>query len=159
MGSRYISLSYCWPIDDTFKLTKADLTELIKIYSLQQRMHEIPQSVHDAIHCAVNLGERYLEVDALCIIQDSVDHKRIQIAQINRIYEAAISTLVTAPSATTDACNGLPCYRENSEDTDQDIELVQGLHLAVPLNAIPVTIMFSTWDNRAWTYQEVLLSR
>ncbi len=115
--------------------------------------------VQDAIHCTVNPGESYLWVDALYIIQDSMGHKRIQIAQMDRIYGAAILTLIAAPSVTSEACSGLPRYHENSGNTCRDTELVQGLHLAVPLNAIQVATMSSRWDYRAQTYQENLLSR
>ncbi len=65
-----------------------------------------------------------------------MSHKRIQIAQMNGIYGAAILTLIAASSVTSETCSGLPRYHENSGNTCRDTELVQGLHLAMPLNAI-----------------------
>ena len=43
-GSRYVCLSYCWPIEETFTLTQATLSELLGPRSLERRMQELPHT-------------------------------------------------------------------------------------------------------------------
>ena len=62
---------------------------------------ELPQAIKDAIELTDALGETYLWVDALCIIQDDNRSKALYIARMNQIYGNAHLTLITlnGPSA------------------------------------------------------------
>jgi hypothetical protein len=86
-GSRYLALSYCWPISPTFMLTRIVLNGLLESGSLRSKMRELPQTIQDAIDYVFDLGETYLWINALCIIQDAEDQKRIQLSQMDRVYE------------------------------------------------------------------------
>jgi len=55
------------------------------------------------------MGERYLWVDALCIIQDDSMDKEWQIARMGSIYSSAVFTIVAACGVDADA--GLPGVR------------------------------------------------
>jgi len=59
-GSRYVALSYCWPTGDTFKLTRANLNELLEGGSLTNRIQELPLTIQDAVHFVLDLEETYL---------------------------------------------------------------------------------------------------
>ena len=74
-GSRYIALSYCWPKLNTFVTTKSMVTKLSIPGALRDSEERIIQSVQDAIQCVSELGERYLWVDAFCIIQDDEEQE------------------------------------------------------------------------------------
>lgn len=76
-GSRYIALSYCWPIQNTFTLTKGNMNELFQSSILQEKTQKLPQIIQDTIRFAYELGESYLWVDALCIIQDDDTHTNL----------------------------------------------------------------------------------
>lgn len=161
-GSRYVCLSYCWPIAKAFMLTQATLSELLGAKSLARRMRELPHTIQDAIQCVCELGEAYLWVDSLCIIQDNKDDKRYQISQMDRIFTSAFLTIVPVCSVaewTDNLQSGLPRYRKHTGGAQQKIESVQSLRLAVPFDTLSYPLEISRWSTRAWTYEEGLLSR
>jgi len=65
---RYIALSHCWGAKQPFTST---------LYTLPKRLEsiswsELPKTYQDALHVAQELGIRFVWIDSLCIIQDSV---------------------------------------------------------------------------------------
>ncbi|KAK0619560.1 heterokaryon incompatibility protein-domain-containing protein [Immersiella caudata] len=91
----YVALSYCWGKDGgnlcTYTTNLDKHTTGIPIASL-------PQTIKDAILACNHLGQRYLWVDALCIIQDDPDDKITQIPQMADIYSGALLVLSAAGS-------------------------------------------------------------
>lgn len=160
---RYVALSYCWPTSDVFRLRQSILSEMLEIGSIERRMTELPLRIRHAIQVAADLGETYLWVDALCIVQDVKEIKKFQILQMNKIYGSAFLTIVSAPSVRTgddtETCDGFPRYSENPEGLKQIVETVQNLHLAVSFDTVSEVLNTSRWNTRAWTYEESLLSK
>ena len=161
-GSRYMTLSYCWPKVNTFVTTKSNVTELYIPGALRDNEGRMIQAIQDAIQCVSELGERYLWVDALCIIQDDEHHKSSQIQQMDRVYESSLLTLIHAPPEKrpqVEAHNGFVGYRKGSRIKEQDTYQVQGMELFNPLPDVDTVIRDSPWATRAWTFQEERLSR
>lgn len=161
-GSRYIALSYCWPKVNTFVTTKSIVTELYNPGALSDNEGRMIQAIQDAIRCVSELGERYLWVDALCIIQDDEEHKSSQIQQMDRVYGSSLLTLIHAPPSAgpeVEAHNGLAGYRKRYRRTKQVTYQVQGLELLIPSPSLDDVISGSLWTTRAWTFQEERLSR
>ena len=161
-GSRYMTLSYCWPKVNTFVTTKSNVTELYIPGALKDNEGRMIQAIQDAIQCVSELGERYLWVDALCIIQDDEQHKSSQIHQMDRVYESSLLTLIHAlpeKRPQVEAHNGFVGYRKGSRIKEQDIYQVQGMELLNPLPDVDTVIRDSPWATRAWTFQEERLSR
>lgn len=161
-GSRYIALSYCWPKVNAFVTTKSNVTELYIPGALKDNEERMIQAIKDAIHCVSELGERYLWVDALCIVQDDEEHKSSQIRQMDLVYGFSLLTLIhAAPAARAQAetLDGLVGYCKGSRITKQDIYQVQGMELLIPFSDVDSVIRRSRWTSRAWTYQEEKLSR
>ena len=161
-GSRYIALSYCWPKVNTFVTTKSIVTELYNPGALSDNEGRMIQAIQDAIRCVSELGERYLWVDALCIIQDNEEHKSSQIQQMDRVYGSSLLTLIHAPpdaGPEVEAPNGLAGYRKRYRWTKQVTYRVQGLELLIPSPSLDDVISGSLWTTRAWTFQEERLSR
>ena len=50
--------------------------------------------IQDAMRYVEGLSESYLWVDALCIVQDDIDEKQKQIAQMGSIYSNALCTII-----------------------------------------------------------------
>jgi hypothetical protein len=88
----YAALSYCWGPDQT------GLTTINNIGSRLQRldMSTLSRSIQDAITTTRKIGIKYLWVDALCIIQDSIDDKVIELASMYKTYQHATVTIVAA---------------------------------------------------------------
>ena len=58
-------------------------------------IHQLPRTIQDATSLVSKLAKRYLWVDSLCIVQDDKNHKRVQIAAMNKISNsAALAVLV-----------------------------------------------------------------
>ncbi|KAG1750039.1 heterokaryon incompatibility protein-domain-containing protein [Suillus paluster] len=98
---RYVALSYIWGgIGAEYWMAKDNFAERSTPGGLN--MTNFPDTIIDSIQLVRQLGERYLWIDTLCIIQDDIEDKTIQIHAMDSIY------------------GGPP---------QQHIEVVQGLHL------------------------------
>jgi hypothetical protein len=56
----------------------------------------IPRTILDAMRLVESLGERYLWVDLLCIIQDDEVFKHEEVNDMDSIYANACGTIVAA---------------------------------------------------------------
>ena len=59
----------------------------------QIRVGALNKNFQDAIEIARRLGQRYLWIDALCIIQDSGIDKATEITEMGDIYQNAFLTI------------------------------------------------------------------
>jgi hypothetical protein len=100
------------------------------------------------------LGERYLWVDSLCIMQDTID-KHDQIQQMDRIYQEAVLCIVAA--AGRDANAGLPGL-SGKRDIRQRIVEIDGMKLANTVPDSTSSVGATFWRSRGWCFQENLLS-
>jgi Heterokaryon incompatibility protein (HET) len=73
----------------------------------------------------VRLGERYLWVDRLCIIQDDERDKLEQMSHMDRVYSLAILTIVNATAYCAD--DDIPGVKSNTRRTLQHSEVVAGI--------------------------------
>lgn len=161
-------LSYCWGHPDSIDFVPAKLCkETIERYQaaggITDATEELPWTIRDAITVTKCLGERYLWVDALCIIQDSnLDgtaalEKAQQVSMMDIIYGGAVLTIVAASGEHANA--GLPGIRVGSRSVRQHTEVIKGNRLfTCPLYG-PEEASISTWSTRGWTLQESLLYR
>jgi len=159
-GCRYLALSYVWGEahrgNDYLRLLQANHDDLRGVGGLFKEMSRLPRTIRDSIDLCKKLGERYLWVDSLCIIQDSPEDMGGQISRMNTIYRRAFLTIVAA--AGSDANAGLPgispdlLRRLAPEASINDFDLA-----AIPEDG-EFELNTSTWNTRAWTFQERVLS-
>ncbi|KAK7998321.1 hypothetical protein PG989_006361 [Apiospora arundinis] len=89
MQADYVALSYCWgPLGQTQTLRKNIATHLVNI-----PINTLSNTSKDAISAAHLLRYTYLWIDALCIIQDDKDDKRLEISRMGHIYRYANLTI------------------------------------------------------------------
>lgn len=165
----FCALSYVWGGVEGFKTTSANRAKLGLRGSLQQPQiwSQIPQTIKDAMRLVSLIGERYLWVDALCIQQDNAAMKHGQIMHMDIIYGHAMLTIVNLSGKNADA----PLPRLPSEE-DKIIETtstgkvmkyeagqVNGAGLVAVREGVNETIKQSSYNTRAWTFQERLLSQ
>ncbi|KAG1742780.1 heterokaryon incompatibility protein-domain-containing protein [Suillus paluster] len=117
----------------------------------------LPDTITDSILFVRQLGERYIWIDALCIIQDDLHDKFTQIHAMDSVYGLSYLTIIAAGSTT--ARDPLPGCRPRTRTVQQHIEVVQGLHLYVAPPRPTDVLALSAWNTRCWTYQESALSR
>jgi hypothetical protein len=97
---------------------------------------------------------RYLWIDAICIIQNSIGHKKDQIERMAHIYMGSYLTIV----ALTATSGGSPLPGV-SQPRPRLVEVVKGLSLTVNLQNLSQTARNLVYEKRCWTYQERLISK
>ncbi|KAG1800589.1 heterokaryon incompatibility protein-domain-containing protein [Suillus variegatus] len=153
---RFVALSYLWGgTGEEYWTTRANIKQRRAQGGLDVSV--LPSTILDTIQLVRQLGERYLWIDALCIVQDDSKDKAVQIGVMELIYGTSAFTIFAAGG--TSAHDPLPGIRPGTRDPKQQIAKIQGLHLAVPLILPREAIASSAWDTRGWTYQELMLSR
>lgn len=149
----YAALSYCWGGQQYFTTTVHTLDAMVQGIPVDF----LPRTIFDVIKVARKLGIRFLWVDSLCIIQDSVDDKLQQISKMGEIFKNATITIAAANATrVTDgflsdripfnACSISLYLNKHSTGT---------IYLAPPPDLyVPDDPLFS----RGWAFQEFLLS-
>jgi hypothetical protein len=155
----YIALSYCWGIEDTFVTTRDNLAA----FKLSIDERSLPQTFVDAIKVSRHLGQRYLWIDALCILQkDPVDWEQ-QSQKMGDIYSRAW-LMISAANSRSVREGFLRPRPPNVKlfGTIQEGEVLHKVYISIErssegledgiLNKEPLTM-------RGWTLQERLLSQ
>lgn len=116
-GCHYVALSYVWGKGKMLKHVTANSFFLFTPGSLTKS--DVPNTIRDAIHLVRSMEERYLWVDALCIIQNDDAMQQSQIAKMDRIYEKALFTIIAASGNSSEA--GLPGVNRTRREQAQEI--------------------------------------
>ncbi|MCJ1467589.1 hypothetical protein MMC07_006214 [Pseudocyphellaria aurata] len=154
----YIALSYVWGKVKVLQTTRSNVAALHRVNGLDKFLKDIPTTIADSIDLVAMIGERYLWVDSLCIVQDDPQEKHSQIANMDAIYGNAALTINAA--AGDDANAGLPGIRPLSRTVEQLVLEYQPGHRLLAAQPILTDIADnSRWNTRAWTYQERFLSK
>lgn len=139
----YVALSYVWGADK-----QSD-------YRLDDRVSQLPASLHDAILVTKALGKRYIWIDSICITQSDEVDKGEQINRMWSIYRGAYLTILLL--STDRASAGLSQFGRRAPYPQMkcciDGKLLVGLGLTLSQQ-----IWRCPWGKRAWTLQEALLS-
>ncbi|KAH9204582.1 heterokaryon incompatibility protein-domain-containing protein, partial [Leptodontidium sp. 2 PMI_412] len=130
---RFVALSYVWGKLRVLLLLKENrhLSEQPK--ALEREV--LPKTVQESILLTRMLGERYLWVDALCIVQDDDSLKIPQITQMDKIYLSAALTIVSAGGDNAHA--GLAGLMPNSRENKQDVENIAGIRFVSISSKLP----------------------
>ncbi|EPE36489.1 hypothetical protein GLAREA_08652 [Glarea lozoyensis ATCC 20868] len=96
----YVALSHYWGSFTgdqrisfcTFTRNLADRAERID-------MSTLPKTFRDAIRVTRELGQRYIWIDSLCIIQDDLDDWRREASTMERVYSMAYFTIAATSAA------------------------------------------------------------
>jgi hypothetical protein len=96
---QYAALSHCWGSSQPLVATKANWAKLIVNISFDA----IPPLFQDAIIITRQLGLRYLWIDSLCIIQDSVRDWETESSKMGSIYQNSYITIAATQSGNSSA--------------------------------------------------------
>ncbi|KAF4633375.1 hypothetical protein G7Y89_g4747 [Cudoniella acicularis] len=152
-GAAYVALSYVWgALKNPVRATKANRHELMAEGGLTKTT--LPRTIHQAVEVVRAIGFRYLWVDSLCIIQDDPESQMDQIRAMDLIYKGAALTIAAAGGNCADDPLMNP-ERENMVHTED----FGDLKLMARNRPFKAALVGSTWDSRAWCYQEKILSR
>ena len=156
---RYAALSYVWGrscANDYFRTSKDNFEALQQEQGLRPQC--LPQTVKDAIDLVREMGEKYLWVDSICIIQDDLVVVNAQINQMDLIYAQAVFTIVAATGENADA--GLPRLHNPNMSVPQKLcQVERCLDIMTEIDARQSQYLKNAWRTRGWTCQEDLLSK
>jgi Heterokaryon incompatibility protein (HET) len=158
-NSSFVALSYIWGHRPFLTTRKENIADLQNSGALLENrfLQLIPDTITHAIELVKLLNERFLWVDALCIVQDDESQKHQDIEHMNAIYAMAALTIIASDG--TDAYHGLKGVPgvSPSRTTKQTI-----CKLGPSLNLLKITEKDerkrSLYRTRGWTFQEELLS-
>lgn len=166
----YAALSYVWgDAEQRVVLKKESLADFL-VEDSEYLTRPLNHTIADAINLASRIGLVYIWIDALCIIQDSPEDKAVQIPQMHQIFSRAELTIVAAYGSNADA--GLPGVAPESRGRNYfQMELPEitvlirsAAKIFVAKDSLGIALgenylLQSEYLNRAWTFQEGLLSK
>ena len=88
----YVALSHRWGQEKLPRTTSANLAERLGRLAL----HDLTQTMKDAVRITRDLGYRYLWVDALCIVQDSEEDWLREARKMSDVFSGAVVTIAAA---------------------------------------------------------------
>ena len=170
MNVVYATLSYCWGKD----MPQGSTTTLGNIHEREEclKPSELPQTLRDAIKVTRWLDIRYLWIDALCIIQDSLEDWQIESAKMASVYGNGVISI--SVDLSTSCVEGflVPkpeeqniCYNHevkisNTLSTGESSNLyvwirdICGCFIKDGIDSLQRTVL----STRGWTYQEKFLA-
>lgn len=169
---KYFALSYVWGRVDMFNTTKANYQKRQEPQALSTV--PFPKTIRDAIQLVKSLGERFLWVDAICMVQDDKEQMAKDVPKMNIVYGQAFATIVALHGESADA--GLPGVSPGTRlpqhietlyvsgkspdlDHDPQDDKSEAICLVATPRPLSLELNISKWNTRGWIFQERLLSR
>ncbi|CAN9159651.1 unnamed protein product [Alternaria alternata] len=140
IADRYLTLSYVWGGVQTLQATTANIEQLRQPGSLTRDKVVLPKTIRQAIDVTRLLGERYIWIDQLSILQDDEEHKHGQIKHMAEIYANSYLTLVAVMGKLADS--GL------ADDIDQMLSETPSNKIDDEDYTITFLEIASTWNRR-----------
>ncbi|XP_044724286.1 heterokaryon incompatibility protein (HET) domain-containing protein [Hirsutella rhossiliensis] len=127
--SKYIALSYVWP-----------------------------RVIADAMNVVLLLGQRFLWVDALCIVHDDGETAERLIKAMDQVYGRSFLIIVVASGSDPSHDYGISGINGLPRSIRQDSARVDGLDLVAALANYDKALRSSLWSTCGWIFQEGILS-
>ena len=146
---RYVALSYVWGDSVKFETDSHNVDQLRQVNGIHNIWQQLNKTIQSAISFTDSLGERYIWIDSLCIIQHNGENAQANIEAMDAIYQKALFVIAAADNRSViEGLHGVVIPRKPLQ------------HEAVILPGLRVLGVFSylsymeqsIYDTRAWTY-------
>ncbi|KIW00559.1 hypothetical protein, variant [Verruconis gallopava] len=131
----YVVLSHCWGGEVPLRLLKENVDAFRAGIE-----GDMPKTFADALEIVRRLGQRYLWIDSLCIIQDSTDDWQREAGLMERIYENAWFSL--AATGAVNSFQGMFWQRDPTTIPPLEVRASWRSHQ---------TAKYYCWDPDHWT--------
>jgi len=159
VAMHYAALSYVWGGEGVPQLrhtANGGIDDRLKSPGgLADHWEDIPYTIKDAMVVSEEIGIPYLWVDAICLNQDDITEHQLNL--MGKIYQGARVTIVAA--AGRDSWAGLPGIRPRLDHMSRIIEKVDDISFGLYIGSSQKVIKDTKWNTRAWTFQEMCLSK
>ncbi|KAF4878135.1 hypothetical protein CGCSCA1_v002878 [Colletotrichum siamense] len=145
---RYVALSYVWGQVDTYRLLKGNFKDLMKFDGLTRNWGKLPRTIRDVVLFTEAIGEKYLWIDTLCLIQDDDNDKIPGIKHMDAIYSRAFCTIIAASGK--DANAGIPGWGIIRRRAQHVSEVLPGVNMILT-KGMSTYLRQTQYDERAWT--------
>lgn len=161
---RYVALSYVWGVGTAFRTLKRNIHRLQDKDSLQSHdvITVLPTTIRDVIELTRRIGEQFLWIDSLCIVQDDEGERHDQLDRMGSIYANAYVTIVAAGGTAFSGLRGIKdatAPMERATEVPHHLRYSQTRYLHLVIRQSHRKLQASTWNHRAWTFQEQIFSR
>lgn len=155
-GTRYIALSHRWGSEHqkTLKTTTHNICALATAIQLQ----DLPKTFQDAVFVTRGLGQRFLWIDSLCIIQDDPADWQYESQRMEAVFSSAYCTIAATCASGTD--DGFLKHRlERRSVLIKGTPTHQPYYICEALNDFTNDVDKSELNTRGWVLQERALAR
>lgn len=183
-ADRYLALSYVWPetrdsstpaprtlLLDSANMESFQVPQFLSSVAIAPR---IPAVIRHAMEVTIAIGERYLWVDRLCILQND-QGTLSEVAKMDQVYAGAYMTIVAAApdKMYEDALSSeWPAFQSErskgrgrnsrphpkAESSSASLELGEQEAVKIMRHRYGI-LTASRWATRGWTYQEQILCK
>ncbi len=147
-GCRYLTLSYVWGSKKMFLARKENAAQLSRPGGLQAHWEELCPTIRDAIQFTKKLGEKYLWIDSLCIVQDGGSEVLDSIHDMDLVYTQATAMICAADDRSLD--QGLPGVVFSRKPRQYVREILPGLTVVAQHDFLEF-VDDSAYATRGWT--------
>ena len=160
-SGQYITLSHRWA--KASEMVKLESTSL-EAFKKGLVYESLPKVFRDAILVTRLLGVRYIWIDSICILQDSLEDWKREAARMGFVYSNSILTI--AATGADDSNEG--CFLPRNAPETQPVMLNYPIDSASEVGRIFLTPRRAKFDEsvsrgplsrRGWVLQELILSR
>jgi len=146
---RFLALSYVWGNSVKFKTTSQNVESLRTEGAFDVVVDQLSPTIRDSMNLTRRLGEQFIWVDSLCILQDNAESSQANIQAMDLIYRQA--TLVILAADDEAPTKGLLGVSTNPRTATQfSSEILPGLQVMARFNH--TTAMDQTvYRTRGWT--------
>lgn len=98
VGGRHLTLSHCWGrVSESapWKLTKSHYDH----NTVRVPFRNLPRAFEEAVELTCMLGERYIWIDSLCIVQDCLSDWMTEAGNMADIYSQSLCTFSAASNS------------------------------------------------------------
>ncbi|KAF7895350.1 hypothetical protein EAF00_007164 [Botryotinia globosa] len=158
--SRFVTLSYIRGKTVPFYSEKSEIDRLQEVGLLPKGSvaDTLPMTIRNAVDFVRLIGERYLWVDTLCIVQDDTEALRAELNSMARIYTTSCITIVAIDGI--DANQGLRGFKGVTSQRDfQQIVMSIGPPIKLIDHRNRIEKTNHLYHSRAWTHQEYLCAK